>query len=341
MIARSEFLKNLLLLLGTFLVLIVSAEIVVRVVEHLTQGAQPRLDRPPLFYLHETMKDNRNVDYPKEKPENTFRIIVIGDSFTYGGKVQFFDTFPKRLERMLNLNVQQPRVEVLNWGYPGYSTAQELRGVKIALKHFNPDLIILAVTPNDAEAKPWHATSDYQDEQGRVRLTNMIIGHWHGLGLLLRRYYNALTHREYVNYHLNLFKSPETRGKFDEALQKIGDHCRRSNVPLVAVVFPFFDYPIDDRNPLLPIHKEIHDSLSRYQIPDLDLFDNFRGIPVYRIQAKEGIDSHPNETGHRIAAEAIYEYLAANNFLPSTVMIKNVKRSRPERKNAYPEVNAE
>ena len=97
-----------LALLSTGLVVLV-AEVGFRTLFQEQRTIDPIRDRPRMLYLPE----NYNVEfhdhrYNKEKAENTFRIAVVGDSFTKGGKVAFDDSFAKRLERALNRNQSQP-----------------------------------------------------------------------------------------------------------------------------------------------------------------------------------------------------------------------------------------
>lgn len=65
---------------------------------------------------------DREVAY--EKAPGVFRVLVLGDSFTEGPHVDLADTYPKRLERLLEGAGQ--RAEVINAGVGGYSTDQEL-----------------------------------------------------------------------------------------------------------------------------------------------------------------------------------------------------------------------
>ena len=44
-------------------------------------------------------------------------------------------------------------------------------------------------------------------------------------------------------------------------------------------------------------------------MPYLDLLPAFQGVDPVRMQAVPGIDPHPSEIAHRIAAEAILNYL--------------------------------
>lgn len=95
-------------------------------------------------------KDNfRGRNYSLEKPNNTIRIISIGDSHTFGYALNDNETFSYQLEYLLNNNTKEKRFEVLNMGYPGYNMIQKLEILRSkAIKYF-PDIIILQYDGDD------------------------------------------------------------------------------------------------------------------------------------------------------------------------------------------------
>jgi len=68
----------------------------------------------------------RDYEHSVEKPENSYRIIILGDSYTFGWGVELGETVPKQLEHMLNENSSGTRYEVLNFGFPGIGLTEEL-----------------------------------------------------------------------------------------------------------------------------------------------------------------------------------------------------------------------
>ena len=107
-------------------------------------------------YSHNQTKTNefgfRDRSYPREKPENSFRIIVFGDSVTFGKGVEQKDTFPKQLERFLNdqdLTPSSFHFEVLNAGVTGYSAYQETEFFFEYGLPLDPDMIIFNYVMND------------------------------------------------------------------------------------------------------------------------------------------------------------------------------------------------
>lgn len=69
----------------------------------------------------------RDEEFPIQKDRDTFRIICLGDSSTFGVKVKLEDTYTKRLERMLNDNGEMKHFEALNAGCAGYTSFMGLK----------------------------------------------------------------------------------------------------------------------------------------------------------------------------------------------------------------------
>lgn len=102
-------------------------------------------------YLQINSAGLRDREHVKQKPPNTFRVAVLGDSFAEARQVPIEDTFWAILEKKLQ---QCPRaggkqVEVINFGVAGYGTAQELITLRREVWDYSPDLILLVVTPGN------------------------------------------------------------------------------------------------------------------------------------------------------------------------------------------------
>jgi hypothetical protein len=94
----------------------------------------------------------RDREHSLEKPPNTFRIAVLGDSFTEALQVNQEDTFWAVMERDLQgcTRLGGRRVEVINFGHSGYGTSQELLALRHRVWKYSPDAVLLAfVTSND------------------------------------------------------------------------------------------------------------------------------------------------------------------------------------------------
>lgn len=77
-----------------------------------------------------------------------FRVLAIGDSFTYGFYVHNEEAYPYRLEETLEQRLGTP-FQVLNAGIPGYTVADALSYMREKGVHLKPDLVILGSYTND------------------------------------------------------------------------------------------------------------------------------------------------------------------------------------------------
>jgi hypothetical protein len=96
------------------------------------------------------MHDDR--EFSVSKPAGTVRVAVLGDSMTAAVQVDAKDTFSRVAERQLAGcgAFRGRKVEVLNFGVPGFGTAQELIDYRTRVAQFNPDFVVVAFyTDND------------------------------------------------------------------------------------------------------------------------------------------------------------------------------------------------
>lgn len=88
-----------------------------------------------------------NRSYEVGKLRGTYRILVLGDSFTFGAGCNYADTWPHLLEE--KFVSRGLKVEVINAGVPGYGTLEEWERLKELYNIFKPDLVLLTVIYND------------------------------------------------------------------------------------------------------------------------------------------------------------------------------------------------
>ena len=82
-------------------------------------------------------------DFPYIKHKETLRILILGDSFTFGDEVSDDETYSHYLQEML------PHTEVINMGVHGYGHDQMLILLKEEGIKYHPDIVILGFLPLD------------------------------------------------------------------------------------------------------------------------------------------------------------------------------------------------
>jgi hypothetical protein len=311
----------------------IAVEVVLRLVIVMSESRPQWSDRPTFYVKARGASSMQDAPYSPTKPDRIFRIAVVGDSFSFAPYMQFFDTFPKKLEQLLNLNFESKRVEVINYGVPAYSASHEIAVVEQAIQE-SADLIILQVTLNDPELKLHRPTGIAENMEDRFApwkpssRMEKVCRLWSTPCFIMTRLGNTRTRNAYVEYFLGLHNNPKTWGPYEHATKGIIRRCRKAKTPIVAVVFPLFGLPFDESYPFLPIHEKVRKLFLDLQTPHLDLSELYKGIPLDRLQVIPGGDRHPNEIAHRMAAETLYLWLHKLEVLPSETYLNEVYRTR-------------
>jgi lysophospholipase L1-like esterase len=161
--------QNILLLLGSLLLAILLAELLLRIF-HVDP---PQKNFSARYSVHE-MSDNlkllyklranasndalgvlnkinaggfRDNEYPVQKDPSRKRVVFLGDSVVYGYGVKLEDTLPKQLEGVFKRN-DRP-IDVLNFGVSGYDSEQEIELLKEKGLKYKPDVVVVGYTLND------------------------------------------------------------------------------------------------------------------------------------------------------------------------------------------------
>ena len=158
-------------LAATVVLFLVSVEVAVRVVglapslpltHYATDPHLPFKTRPLAHVTGRSATDEFDYDYrhnsvgfrdierSRRKPKGVFRVLALGDSFTYGAGVPFAATFLSRLESMLNARPgKHPPVEIIKAGIPRFFPEPERLLLEYYGWSFDPDLVLVAFVPND------------------------------------------------------------------------------------------------------------------------------------------------------------------------------------------------
>ena len=338
--------KRLLANLAIAGISVIAALLIVEGVYRLAKGrtAAARSDRPLFYYMPEGSAALNDAPYPDRPAAGTFRMAVVGDSFAFAPHMQFDDAFPKRLERMLNMNRDAGTVEVLNMGVPGVSTVHEARAVEKAFRR-GARLVLLQVTLNDLQEKPFSRRElEWAERFGPLRLKGAmkrLTRYWQSLGYVLKRLHNMSTRPAYVAYYHDLLRNPANRLQVEKGLERIAASSREHGGQLAAVIFPLFGTPLGAAYPFRAHHEYFAAQLAARGIPVLDLLETFTGIPQERLLVMPGKDLHPGEIAHRLAAEKIYLWLAERNSIPSQFLIRRRLKRRtalnPAKRRAHEE----
>lgn len=108
----------------------------------------------------------RDKEYSATKPANTFRILMVGDSFTEGDGVLSHETFSKKLEERLQTHGDEMNYEVINAGVGSYSSLLQYLYLKNYGLQLQPDMVILNFDLSDVYDDINYTTLARFDEHG-------------------------------------------------------------------------------------------------------------------------------------------------------------------------------
>lgn len=108
----------------------------------------------------------RDSVYARPKPDGVFRVVVMGDSVSFGYGVEEADAYPQVLEELLAKSLPDSRVEVVNCGVGGYNPYNEAKLLEGVGQTYEPDLVLVQFCINDLNDPTIHF-----DAQTRMALS--------------------------------------------------------------------------------------------------------------------------------------------------------------------------
>jgi len=264
----------------------------------------------------------RDRERTTRKPPRTFRIAVLGDSFTWGHGVGDEMVFTRVMEKSLE------GVEVLNFGLSASATDQQLLILRGQVLEYSPDLVLVMLTRNDFNGIMQTSEGSYpkpiylMGEDGRLELTNVPVPE---VSRLARAHYGLRRKSALVNLAESTWEagreidSRAVAGRREAAyrlicalLMRMRDASERSGARFAIGLVPSNAHTYFDPIPAAEVRRfqVIKDFGQEDGVAVLDLVPAFRQAardPVTgsRIDLHYRQDQHWNEAGHRLAAQEL------------------------------------
>ncbi len=253
----------------------------------------------------------RGPDLEIDKTPGTMRVMVLGDSFTFGEGVKLEHTFCHRLEKILNQHSDQP-VEVLNIATSAWGTDDEINYFDQAGIAFEPDLVLLVYVFNDAD----YAGGLDLWENFRTTYENRYLK----FSYLVSYFYATVKRQIYGQRYIDelLAGALTEQDKWAESLDYLSVGKRLADnigSRFAVVAFPFM-YELNEQHPFRPLQEMLSQYCADNGIVELDLLEAFHGESYTELWVHPS-DQHPNEQGHRIAADAMAEFILKEDLLPT------------------------
>ena len=279
-------------------------------------GLTQRADHPEMIY---TLKPNldtvfklvrfktnssglRDKEYSLSKPMDTFRVAVIGDSFTVPSGVRIEDAYHSLLEERLNAEETGTTYEFINFGVGGYSLKQYVAVMKHKAKDYDPDLIIVGFCPfNDHNVpKKEESAENYREKAVAYTFYESFV--LKKVKKLLRK----LEKRVDPAYEKDSVFSEEQISYMADMFSQMHAFGRSENVPIVVVYLYYRQ------------KKEYVRKLERLVVENGLKYMN-AGLGFRNEDSREymifSIDSHPNAKANEMFSYELYDYLIKERLL--------------------------
>ena len=246
----------------------------------------------------------RDHDFELEKAEGEYRVLAIGDSFTFGIGVQLDDCWTEVLERGLAERQGRP-VEVINAGFAAgfqpahYESWLASDGIRLA-----PDVVAIGLCLNDLHVRvPLYA---YEPPTWVTQPCG-------GCSALLNALQSAAAAPQgepwkRPDYAQLVRDQPEQWKEVQDALSRTRALLAEQGIRLLVVPLPMVTGMGPD-SPYAELLKMVSVFCEAEGIEHVDLVPRFEGQDERSLWVHP-TDQHPNDRGHRLIAEGVLDYLS-------------------------------
>ena len=263
------------------------------------------------------LRGTRNYNY--EKPEDTTRILVLGDSFTFGEEVSDNETWPFYMQQLL------PHTEVINMGVHGFGHDQMLLQLKEEGVKYQPDIVILGYLIEDMHRNMLafrdFAKPKYVVKNNQLKLTNSPVPtpeevlKWDWLRPRILDLWSFIHYR-----------TTKANGAYDKQEKLVTAHLLKEIVKTVKEtgaipVIAYLPYGTESVNmePIIPGETFLFETCEKFELPNC-----FSVRPLFQERTKAGAkfrtEYHWRPLGHKTVAEAVKNYLVEHGIVEEAVV---------------------
>ena len=243
-----------------------------------------------IFKMHKKRADLNNFNfndfnYSESKENDSYRIIILGDSIIFGDGLPLKEIWSHKLERILK---RKYSVEVLHWGQCGWSTLDQLNFLKqnFGTKEniFDADLLLISWFDND----PDMGNIDFHKYESLVsnplfKIFNKIFPNLSTFFFNINGFWVYLT-------IINQLYSDENLCRYQAILHELKLLCQDKKTDLFFVMISYGD--IISKYTLERIEKLLQkEAISYINLHPL-VSDQIKGIPFKKLYANP-VNSHP------------------------------------------------
>ncbi len=261
----------------------------------------------------------RDFEFKLAKAPGVYRILVLGDSITFGAGIRLKDTYVKQTEKLLDHSAAQP-YQLINAGVSGYHFRHYYIFIKDNIAKFDPDSIVIGFCINDV--RPMDVVRQKYVVRGTVKapLSSTVK---HDIKRIIKKspsfqlasyliFSNTYNRKKYsARWITEVMMSWNKEGlveKLMDMLEEIKRLTEERGVRLSVIIFPEMNQLIDYEKYGAPKDKLLN-ILEDLNIAYLDLYDTFRHKEDFSQYYLPGDTVHFTAEGHKIIAEELKKFL--------------------------------
>jgi len=252
----------------------------------------------PLNSFRTNSRGLRDREYPIEKPDDSFRVAVIGSSFTLPSGVEIEDAFHSVLEERLSAEFAPNSFEFLNFAIGMHFPSQFVAMLRQRALQYDPDLVLVSAAPMSAPLflREWNRPVS-------PRIFNFLPSKTRSMLVV------------YARSQMDMGPEPggspkwlSTPMKAKSVVDVLGEISRSTGIPIVVVRLSF------DSEPESAGERRLAKQVVESDLYYLDTRSAFRGRDPHDFWIY-ALDPHPNREAHAIFADVIETFLRGNQLL--------------------------
>ena len=258
-----------------------------------------------------------NPEYGYQKPPHTRRIALLGDSLSVGPFGQDYEALLEQRLNQTNRTPETQKFEILNFSVYGYNILQMMDVALYVAPKFHPDVYLVALTHIQAG--------------GKKASTGLHLARLELEGIDLK--YDYLRHiaaeaQLQPSDHMNTLMRKLTPYHFQMtkwALEQIRDHAAAEGAQMVIALVPA-PIPVSVE---AQAFDDIRPTVDSIGVPVIDLRDTFKAKNMSDLQVEYGVDVHPNQRGHEIIFESLYQAIQQDQKFSASLLGTPVSSKTP------------
>lgn len=280
-----------------------------------TPNIQKSANGPEFSYLIKTNSEGlRDIEHPREKGEDEFRIVVLGGSFTEGSGVASMSTsWIKVLERNLGKRLTGKKITVINGGVAGSDPFFGFMLLKKRLSAYDPNLVIVELDRSDIDDVIIRGGMERFKPNNAIEYNQ---GPWYeplyGMSYVCRFFILGV-----LNYNWLFVKPEDLNGKQESALAKLydciirfQDYAQANSIKLMIVFHPMIEEIISKQIIMKPLFNNLRDNTSVKVVDLLPYFNQVKNVNADNVHSYYWpIDRHHTELGYKVYAEGVEKNL--------------------------------